>query len=99
MHDLIERHRRSHRSFDPLDRNPEILERLFDLGLVLVNLLVAHLRIGRIILEQRHGRTLVVVQILQRVVETALDAFLVHDLGLACFNGHHDASAEFPAPP
>ena len=91
LHDLVERHRGTHRGLDALDRNAEIFERLLDLGLVLENLLVRDLRIGNVVLQQRHGRLAVVHQVLQRVVALRGDRLLVEQFRLVGLDRHHDA--------
>ena len=91
LHDLVERDRGAHGGLDALDRNAEIFERLLDLGLVLENLLVRHLRIGNIVLQQRHGRLVVVHEVFQRIVALRRDRLFVNQFRFVGLHRHHDA--------
>ena len=91
LHDLVERDRGAHGGLDALDRNAEIFERLLDLGLVLENLLVRHLRIGNIVLQQRHGRLVVVHEVFQRIVALRRDRLFVNQSRFVGLHRHHDA--------
>ena len=91
LHDLVERHRRTHRGLDALDRNAEIFERLLDLGLVLEDLLVGDLRIRNIVLQQRHGRLAVVHQVFQRIVALRGDRLRVDQFRRMLLDRHHQS--------
>ena len=90
LHDLVERDGRADGGLDALDGNAEVLERLLDAGLVLEDLLVGDLRIGDVVLEQRHGRLAVIDQILQRIVALGRNGTRIDDLRLVRLDRYHN---------
>ncbi len=88
LHDLVEGHRGARRGVDLLDRDAEAVQNLLDPVLVVENLLIGHLRVHRIVLQQAGRGLSVIDQVLERVVERLVDLGLVQHLHLVVRHRH-----------